>query len=126
MSSEADEELRSTGVWIVRSCHRQNASDVWSCIELRLDRVSWAASAGAKRASALNHEATDDSMECDAVVITDLCEPDHVGTVPRSNIRKKIERDLAMVCIQLNLIVVCIKIDVFDGCCDFGLTILGH
>src|SRR5690606_11559054 len=93
--ADAPEKLRSRGVRVVRAGHRQDAGDVRRLVEFLLDGVAGAAGSVAVRATGLNDEAVDHTMENDTVVIADFCEADDVLRMTRSKIGVQIDRDPA-------------------------------
>ena len=80
-----DEELGAGGVGGLGTGHRQNAALVLQVVldaveeELTLDAVAGATHAGALGAAALDHEAGDDTVEDQAVIVVVLSQIDEIG-----------------------------------------------
>ena len=79
-----DEELGAAGVGGGGTGHGQNAALVLQVVldaveeELALDAVAGAAHAGALGAAALDHEAGDDTVEDQAIVVALVCQRDEI------------------------------------------------
>ena len=75
-----------------------------SVIEFCFDGVTRAAGACAQWAATLNHEAIDDAVKHDAVVVTDAGQSDEIGAVSRSNLGQQIQQNGTMIGSELNLV----------------------
>jgi hypothetical protein len=64
-----EEELRAGGVGVAGAGHGEHAALVAAGVELLLELVARAAGAGAGGVAALDHEAGDDAVEDDALVV---------------------------------------------------------
>ena len=91
-------------------------------VELGLDRIAWPASSGSERTTTLNHEPLDDAMKCDAVVVADPCQANHIGTVSGRIVRKKVQQNATVIRFQFDLIIILIEVNIFDRGCDLRLA----
>ena len=96
---------------------------MWRVVEFGVDVVARTAGAGARGAATLNHEPTDDSVKRQTVVVTDLCQPDHISTMSRSNIRQQIEQNSTVVCVEFDLIIVGVEVYFLQSFKNFRLVV---
>ena len=108
-----DEELRSCGIGIHSTCHGDNASGVLKVVsnavrsELTLDVISGTAHTRSVGASALDHEAGDNTVECKSVIEALACELDEVLYCDGSDLGIELNLDVAQV----------LDRDSYDGIC---------
>ncbi len=124
--SSADEKLRSSGIWIIRSGRRQNAQFVRHVVELGVDLVSGSAGALSVGATALDHEGLDDPVKNQIIVVADFGQGNKVFHVPRSLVRKERQSDGALTRFQLSGVFGTVQIDGWQNLIDFVFPAWGH
>jgi hypothetical protein len=119
-------ELRTSRIRVAGAGHRQHTRNMALLVEFSLDRVARTTSAGSLRTTTLDHEILDHAMKCHAVIVTNLGQTDQILAMTRSHFGPQIERDIAHVGFEQNLIGKLVEVDILLGGSNFGLTIRGH
>lgn len=101
-----DEELTAVGVWSGVG-HGHRAANVGVIVvQFVGELVAWTTGSGAGWITALDHEAVNDAMENQSVVVSAIRQVDEVGNRVRRSVVVQLKDDVALIRGETNLLIV--------------------
>ncbi len=125
-ASQAEKELRTGRIGIIRARHRQNSGFVWQIVELGINGISWSPGAGSFRASYLDHEIGNHTVEDNVIVKPNLGQTDNVAAMSGRHIGIQVHTDRTFGGFEDYLIIEFVEVNISQSGINICAAVFGH